>query len=195
MFFVLIILFTSCIKKNVIKESIIEQQSVKTVSVKLDFDNKDVIVEQELNNKKIDIENLLEKFEKYRFDKDFVSAMNMITPPENDKEKGSFDHFMGNDLIKENEQPSPRFFNKDKFHILVGYDIEKIEKNENTFFVYVKELRNLANFDNYPLKYTADIQNLIFEMELINDKLIISKYYHLNPTSLVNLKYEGFVSY
>lgn len=185
----------SCIKKNVIKESIIEQQLVKTVSIKLDFDNKDVIVEQGLDNKLIDIENLLEKFEKYKFDKDFVSAINMITTPENDKEKGSFDHFMGNDLIKENEQPSPRFFNKDKFHILVGYDIEKIEKKENTFFVYVKELRNLANFDNYPLKYTADIQNLIFEMELINDKLIISKYYHQNPTSLANLKYEGFVSF
>jgi len=166
-------------------------------SINLDINNQATQTVNLPENEAAEIEKELDIFEKFKFKKDFVSAVGLFTPPGNADEKQWLDHLLGNDLTSLNDsQPSPRFLNKDNFHLLAGYDIEKIEKKDDTVYTYVKELRVLnTSKEGEPPDYKTDIQNLIFEMVDTDNGLIISRYYHTKPTSSVNLKYEGFISY
>lgn len=120
----------------------------------------------------------------------------MATPSQTKDEEWWFNHLLGNDLtlIPENE-PSDRFSNKVNFHLLVGYDIEKITKEGNVFPAHTKELRVIDVADeSAPPEPETDIQDLTFELANNNGSYEISRYYHTNPTSLVDLKYESFVA-
>jgi hypothetical protein len=83
----------------------------------------------------------------------FVSAIQMLTLPENEEGRGWLSHFVGNDLASLNNKSSlPRLQNKDKFRLLTGYQIEKIEKKDEMIFVIVKELRVLENLKKEPYR-------------------------------------------
>lgn len=142
------------------------------------------------------IEKVIDDFEGLKHQKDFVGAIEMLTPPQTKDEEWWFDHLLGNDLaLSPEDEPSDRFSNKVNFHLLVGYDIEKIAKDGNVIYVHIKELRVIDVADEgAPPKPVTDVQDLIFEL-IDNGKIYqISRYYHTNPTSLVDLKYEGFVA-
>ena len=119
----------------------------------------------------------------------------MITTPENKDEQGWLDHYLGNDLESMNNgKPSPRFLNNVNYHLLVGYDIKTITKKNDTYYANASELR-IINTGDGTITYKAETQDLTFELIDINGNFKISKYYHSNPTSNANLKYEGFVAY
>lgn len=144
----------------------------------------------------VEAEKAIETFERLKHQRDFVGAIKMITPPQTEDEEWWLGHLLGNDLAGANEgNPSPRFPNKVNFHLLAGYDIEKITKEGNIFYAHIKELRviDVANEGAHPEPVT-DIQDLTFELVNNNGSYEISRYYHTNPTSLVDLKYEGFVA-
>ena len=144
----------------------------------------------------LEIGKVIATFEGLKYQKDFVGAIGMLTPPQNQEEKEWLDHLLGNDLADTNDgNPSPRFLNKVNFHLLVGYDIEKVTKKDNVFYAHVKEHRvlNLAE-DGASSEYKAQTQDLTFELLNNGGSYEISRYYHTNPTSLVDLKYEGFVA-
>jgi hypothetical protein len=145
----------------------------------------------------LEIEKVIATFEGLKYQKDFVGAIKVLTPPENQEEKGRLDHLLGNDLAEfNNGNPSPRFLNKANFHLSVGYDIEKITKKGNIFYAHIKELRvlNVADEAASP-EYETQAQDLIFELVNNGGNYEIPRYYHTNPTSIVNLKYEGFVAF
>ena len=144
-----------------------------------------------------EIEKTIDIFEKYKYKRDFVAAIKMLNPPENQDEKGWLNHLFGNDLAYlNNGNPSPRFFNKANYHLLVGYDTERIIKKGGAFYAYVRELRvlNVAEEGVSP-KYEAKIQGLTFELVSNTKSYEISRYYHTNHSSTANLKYEGFVAF
>jgi len=143
------------------------------------------------------IEKVIAIFEGQKYQKDFVGAIGMLTLPQNQEEIGWLDHLLGNDLADTNDgNPSPRFLNKANFHLLVGYDIEKVTKKGNVFYAHIKELRvlNMAGEGATP-EYEAHMQDLTFELLNNGGNYEISRYYHTNPTSIANLKYEGFVAF
>jgi hypothetical protein len=145
----------------------------------------------------LEIEKVIVTFEEHKYQKDFVGAIKMLTPPQNQEEKGWLDHLLGNDLADiNNGNPFPRFLNKVNFHLLVGYDIEKVTKRDNVFYARIKEHRilNMADEGAIP-EYEAQTQDLTFELLNNGGNYEISKYYHTNPTSVTNLKYEGFVAF
>jgi hypothetical protein len=140
----------------------------------------------------LEIEKVIATFEGLKHQKDFVGAIKMLTPPQTNDEKGWFDHLLGNDLtLIPEDEPSDRFLNKVNFHLLVGYDIEKITKDGNIVYAHIKELRviDLSDDGANPDPVT-DIQDLTFELVNSNGGYQVSRYYHANPTSLVDLKYE-----
>lgn len=143
----------------------------------------------------LEIEKVIETFERLKHQKDFVGAIKMITPPQTKMEKWWFNHLSGNDAVRALGSPSPRFLNKVNFHLLAGYDIEKVTREDNVFYAHIKELRviDVANEGARPEPVT-DIQDLTFELVKNNEGYQISRYYHTNPTTLVDLKYEGFTS-
>ena len=101
----------------------------------------------------------------------------------------------GNDTARVFGSPSPRFSNKVNFHLLVGYDIKKITKDGNVFYVHIKELRVIDVADEgAPPKPVTDIQDITFELVDDGGSYQISRHYHTNPASSVDLKYEGFVA-
>ena len=120
----------------------------------------------------------------------------MVTPPQTNDEEWWLNHLLGNDLVLYPEdEPSPRFSNKVNFHLLAGYDIEKITREGDVIYAHIKELRviDVADEGARPNPVT-DIQDLTFELVNGGESYQISRYYHTNPTSLVDLKYEGFVA-
>jgi len=143
----------------------------------------------------LEIEEVIETFERLKHQKDFVGAIKMITSPQTEMEKWWFNHLSGNDAVRVLGSPSPRFLNKVNFHLLAGYDIEKITEEGNVFYAHIKELRviDVADEGARPEPVT-DIQDLTFELVINNGNYQISRYYHINPTTLVDLKYEGFTS-
>jgi hypothetical protein len=173
------------------------EEPARNFSVSLSINNSETQTINLSDEETKEVKEEIEIFEKYKHDKDFVSAIGLITAPENTEEKGWLDHFLGNDVSSANNgQPIPRFFNKDKFHLLVGYDIEKIEKRDNVIYASVQELRIInASEEGAPPNWQTDIQNLTFEVVGTNDGLKISKYYHTEPNRLVDLKYEGFMAF
>lgn len=143
----------------------------------------------------VEAEKVIETFERLKHQKDFVEAIKMLTPPQTEMEKWWFDHLSGNDAVRVLGSPSPRFLNKVNFHLLAGYDIEKITKKNGVVYAHIKELRviDVANEGARPEPVT-DTQDLTFELIDNGESYQISRYYHTNPTSLVDLKYEGFVA-
>lgn len=144
----------------------------------------------------LELGKVIAAFEGLKHQKDFVGAIKMLTPPQTNDEKGWFNHLLGNDLVLyPDDEPFPRFLNKVNFHLLVGYDIEKITKEGNVVYAHIKELRviDLSDDGTHPDPVT-DIQNLTFELVENSAGYQVSRYYHTNPTSLVDLKYEGFVA-
>lgn len=144
----------------------------------------------------LEIGKAIETFEGLKYQKDFVGAIKMITLPQTKDEEWWFNHLLGNDLaLYPEDQPSHRFSNKVNFHLLAGYDIEKITREGNIFYAHIKELRviDVADEGARPEPVT-DIQDLTFELVKNNGSYQISRYYHTNPTTLVDLKYEGFTS-
>jgi len=144
----------------------------------------------------LEISEVVETFERLNYQKDFVRAIKMITSPKTKDEEWWFDHLLGNDLeLIPEDEPSDRFSNKVNFHLLVGYDIEKITKEGNVVYAHIKELRVIDVADEgAPPKPVTDIQDITFELVDDGESYQISRYYHTNPTSLVDLKYEGFVA-
>jgi len=145
----------------------------------------------------LEIEKVIETFERHKYQKDFVRAIGMLTPPQNQEEKGWLDHLLGNDLAElNNDNPSPRFLNKANYHLSVGYDIEKVTKKGNVFYARIKERRvlNVAEEGASP-EYETQTQDLTFELLNNGGSYEILRYYHTNPTSVANLKYEGFVAF
>ena len=176
----------------------VKEQPTKDFSITLDFDGKDTqnvnVSDQEVQKVKKEID----LFEKYKYQKDSVSAIELLTPPADQVEKGWLDHFLGNDLASlNNGSPSPRFLNKDKLHLLVGYHIEKIEKKDGVIYVSTKELRVLdVSEEGATLRrFETNPQDLTFEIINTDNGLHISQYYHAKATSVALKKYEGFVSY
>jgi len=143
----------------------------------------------------LEVGKVIAAFEGLKHQKDFVGAIKMLTPPQTNDEKGWFDHLSGNDALRVFDSPTPRFLNKVNFHLLVGYDIEKITQEGNVFYAHIKELRviDLSDDGTHPNPVT-DIQDLTFELVNSNGGYQVSRYYHTSPTSLVDLKYEGFVA-
>ena len=141
----------------------------------------------------LEIKKVIATFEGHKHQKDFVGAIRMLTPPQNKEEKGWLDHLLGNDLA---DSPSPRFSNKANYHLSAGYDIEKITKKDNVFYAHIKELRvlNMAE-EGASSKYETKAQDLTFELLDNGGNYEISRYYHANPTSIADLKYEGFVAF
>lgn len=145
----------------------------------------------------LEVEKVIATFEEYKYQKDFVGAIKILIPPTNQEEKRWFDHLLGNDLVElNNGNPSPRFLNKANFHLSVGYDIEKIIKKGNVFYAHIKELRvlNVADEGASP-EYKTQTQDLTFELLNNTENYEISRYYHTNPSSIANQKYEGFVAF
>jgi len=145
----------------------------------------------------LEIEKVIATFEGHKYQEDFVGAIRMLTPPENQKEKEWLNHLLGNDLAEfNNGTPSPRFSNKVNFHLSVGYDIEKITKKDNVFYVRIKELRvlNVAE-KGASSEYEAQTQDLTFELSNNAGNYEISRYYHTNSSSVANLKYEGSAAF
>lgn len=144
----------------------------------------------------LEIEKVIATFEGLKHQKNSVGAIKMITPPQTKDEEWWLNHLIGNDLVLYPEdEPSPRFSNKVNFHLLAGYDIEKITKKDNIIYAHIKELRVIDVADEgAPPEPVTDIQDLTFELVNNNGSYEISRYYHTNPTSLVDLKYEGFVA-
>ncbi|OGV94728.1 hypothetical protein A3A66_01825 [Microgenomates group bacterium RIFCSPLOWO2_01_FULL_46_13] len=165
-------------------------------SISLEIDGKETQIIDLHEDEKVQIEEKIDEFEKFKYNKDFVAAIGLFSAPENTEEEGWLDHLLGNDLIMFNDnQPSPRFFNNDKFHLLVGYDIEKIERRENVLYAFVKELRVLNNSEGTVPNYQTQVQDLTFELVNTSDGYQISRYYHAKPTSTNDLKYEGFMAF
>jgi len=145
----------------------------------------------------LEVEKVIATFEGHKYQKDFVGAIRMLTLPQNQEEKGWLDHLLGNDPVDTNNgNLSPRFLNKTNYHLLVGYDIEKVTKKGNLFYAHIKELRilNVADEGTSP-EYETKTQDLTFELLNNGGNYEISRYYHTNPTSIANLKYEGFVAF
>lgn len=152
------------------------------------------IPEQEISK----IQEVVKTFENLKYRKDFVGAFDQITPPQTTEEKGWLDHLLGNDLASlNNNKPSPRFSDKANFHIMAGYETESITKKSDTYYASVKEIRfvNSVKEDGDTPNYVLQTQDLTFELIDNQGVFQISKYYHTKPTSLVSLKYEGFVAY
>jgi hypothetical protein len=143
----------------------------------------------------LEMGKVIATFEGLKHQKNFVEAIKMLTPPQTEMEEWWFNHLSGNDALRVFDSPTPRFLNKVNFHLLVGYDIEKITKEGNVFYAHIKELRviDLSDDGTDPNPVT-DIQDLTFELVNSNGGYQVSRYYHTNPTSLVDLKYEGFVA-
>jgi hypothetical protein len=144
----------------------------------------------------LEIGKVIATFEELKYQKDFVGAIKMLTPPQTNDEEWWFDHLLGNDLtLIPEDEPSDRFLNKVNFHLLVGYDIEKITKDGNVVYAHIKELRVIDVADEgVSPKPVTDIQDITFELVGDGESYQISRYYHTNPISLVDLKYEGFVA-
>jgi len=86
-------------------------------------------------------------------------------------------------------------FAKLKDEKLSKQNIEKVTKKGNLFYAHIKELRilNVADEGTSP-EYETKTQDLTFELLNNGGNYEISRYYHTNPTSIANLKYEGFVA-
>lgn len=167
---------------------------VDNFSINLNTESKSQLVNLSEGEYK-SIEKEIDIFEKYKYLKDYVKAIDMIAPPENKDEQGWLDYYLGNDLATMNKgKPSPRFSLNVNYHLLVGYNIKKITKENNIYYANVNELRIINTGDNTAV-YKADTQNLTFELISTDGNFKISKYYHTKPTSTSSLKYEGFVSY
>lgn len=165
----------------------------KNISINLILNSDKPQLQNVSEKEAVEIEKTMAIFEQYKYEKDFVGAINMMTPPENKEEQSWLDHLLGTDLKKINVQYSSRFLDKVNFHFLVGYNIEKIEKKNNTFYISVKELRVLNTAEEgVSLKYETSMQNITFE---ISNNYEISKYYHSKSTTIANLKYEGFAAF
>ncbi len=141
----------------------------------------------------LEIEKVIVTFEGHKYQKDFIGAIGMLTPPQNQEEKEWLNHLLGNDLA---DSPSPRFSNKVNFHLSIGYDLEKVTKKGDVFYAQIKEHRvlNVAE-EGASSEYEAQIQDLTFELLDNGGNYRISKYHHTNPTSIANLKYGGFVAF
>lgn len=144
----------------------------------------------------LEIEKVVEAFEGLKHKRDSVGAIKMLTSPQTKDEEWWFNHLLGNDLVLYPEdEPSPRFSNKVNFHLLVGYDIEKITREGDVIYTHIKELRVIDVADEgAPPETVTDTQDLTFELIDNGENYQISRYYHTNPTSLVDFKYEGFVA-
>jgi len=179
------------------REKGVNENSKETPQVNLTLNREKPQLLEISETEALEIEKVIAYFEEYKYKKDFVGAIGMLTPPKDQEEGGWLDHLLGTDLVKlNNDKPSPRFTNKVNYHLLVGYDIWKITKKEGVFYTYVKELRvlNVAEEGTIP-KYETKMQDLTFELLNNERHYKISKYYHANPSSSVNLKYEGFAAF
>jgi hypothetical protein len=144
------------------------------------------------------IQEVIKIFENLKYQKDFVAAIGMFTLPQTTEEKEVLSGLLGEDLASLNDgKPSPRFTYKANFHIMAGYETESITKKGDVYYVSVKELRfiDFVKEDGDTPNLVLQAQDLTFELVNNQGTFQISKYYHANPTSLVTLKYEGFVAY
>ena len=141
------------------------------------------------------IEKVIDDFEGFKYQVNSTAAIKMLTPPQTEMEEWWLNHLSGDDALGVLDSPTPRFLNKVNFHLSLGYDVEKITKEGDVFYAHIKELRviNVAE-EGAMSKYVTDTQDLTFELVENSAGYQISRYYHTNPTSLVNLKYEGFVA-
>lgn len=138
------------------------------------------------------IEEIISNFENFKYQKDYVGAINLITEPQTEDDKGWLDHFLGNDLIQiNNGKPSPRFTNNAYHHLLSGYVINRIYLKNEVVYVDVDELRNVIIGD----KYEAKMLSLTFEIIKDKGSYKIAKYYHKEAIREMGQKYEGFVAY
>lgn len=176
-----------------------EQKITETKETAVDFsitlnrDNK--IVSKLPVNEVVLISSVVDKFEKYIYLKNPISAFEMITPPVSADEISWNSHFLGKD-IPINGKPSDRFSNIVNYYRIVGYDIKKIEDDGGLIKVNVNELRVISKCDSKNgCEGVTSTQQLIFEMIKENSDYRISKYHHEPQSSGANIKYDGFVAY
>lgn len=167
----------------------------KNEPINLNLNSENTVLSNTSQQDAIKIKEQIKIFENFKYQKDFSNAIGVMTPPQNVEEKGWLGHLLGTDLADlNNGKPSPRFLGKAYFHILVGFGIENINKKDNTYYANVNELRVINSAEGTP-KYITQTQNLTFEIIIDESEYKISKYYHTNPTSSTNLKYDGFVAF
>jgi hypothetical protein len=137
--------------------------------------------------------SIIDKFQKYKYFRDPVSAIGMITSPTTSDESGWLDHFLGTDLPMGPSRDNHRFNNIDKYHLLVGYNINQIRHIADTYYATVTELRVLLSGAPGE-KYRLTSPELLFE--LVSDKsgFNIVRYYHSHHTRPDSQKYNGFIS-
>lgn len=138
----------------------------------------------------------VENFENFILNKNFVTAINLMTNPGNGDEQQWQDHLLGNDLrIINNGKSSPRFTNSTYYYVLDNYMISQIEQKDKKIFISVKETRTLPTEDGEGQQSERrKSEDLVFELEKYEGKYKISRYYHLDYSGNINLKYQGFVS-
>lgn len=143
------------------------------------------------------IEEFVNKFEGYKYQKDADKLLTMFTSPETPKDQNDLDSILGKDYASGNEKPLSRLFSTQGYdHSVGGYYVRSIKKDGNSIVVAIDELRIFfTGLSEDFMGYSAKVVNMMIELEKNDSEYQIGRYYHANPDDKFGSKYEGFVAY
>lgn len=143
------------------------------------------------------IEEFIDTFEGYKFQKDPDKLLEMFSPSESREEQDVLDFILGKDYAFGNKKPLSRLFSTQGYnHSIGGHYIRSIKKDGNPIVVEIDELRIFyTGLSEDFVGYSAEVVNMIIELEKNNGEYQIVKYYHAQPDDNLGSKYEGFTAY
>lgn len=143
------------------------------------------------NTKQKQIEDFLDKFYEYQYEREIDKLLALFTPPANKQEQDSLDSLLGKDYAAGDEKPLPRLFNTQgySFRVPARY-IRTMTAQNSTITVLVDEMRVMYSGMEY-VGYTAQVSKLTLDLVDSNNGLQLESYYHNNEQG----KYEGFSAY
>jgi hypothetical protein len=143
------------------------------------------------------IEEFVDTFEGYKWQKDPDRLLEMFTSPESKEDQDTLDSILGKDYTFGNKKPLSRLFSTQGYnHSVGGHYIRSIKKDGNSIVITVDELRIFyTGLSEDFVGYSAEVVNMVIELKENGSGYQIVKYYHAQPDDNLGSKYEGFTVY
>ncbi len=143
------------------------------------------------STKQKQIEDFVDKFYEYQYEREIDKLLTLFTPPVNKEEQDELDSLLGKDYATGDEKTLPRLFSTQglSFRVPARY-IRTISAQSGAITVLVDEMRVMYSGMEY-VGYTAQVSKFTLDLVDTNNGLKLESYYHNNKQG----KYEGFSAY
>ncbi len=174
------------------QQSVTQGAPVKTEQLQMGW--QEVVAEGVSSDEKDRIVSFVDMFERAIAQKDSDKVLSFFAEPETKAEQDELDFILWRDVDPTGKQDSSRLFTTAgyNFNLSVHYTRE-VRKAGARVQVIVDELRVIPSGGEWA-GYGAQVSRLIIELRETSHGYEIVRYYHQEPASNRDLKYEGFIA-